>query len=195
MANFCLLIRGIPGAGKSTLAKSLQMSCKVVDPDLVDINSREYKSFVPRQTRNPSERVKMYAFVYGVAETHLRTPSNVVWTQPWSRYSEINLTLRNFAFYFTELAERAWEASPEEITELLPFKFLVAEINTPEHLALERLRKRKELTAKDMYRFNRTCKLFNRHPSFTPYLTLNGEHSVRANTTNLKCFIENHTTK
>jgi len=127
---FCLLIRGKPSSGKTTIAEALLKrldNCKLIDPDQIDTDSREYKHFSPRKTKNPTENVKTYCFLYNKAETFIKSGCNIIWAQPWSRLAEIELTIRNFGYYFTDLNERVWVSKVEKITTKLPFSFLVVE--------------------------------------------------------------------
>ena len=140
---FCALLRGKPGAGKSTLLKALAVdnTCKL-DADSINTISSDYRNFQPNSIRNPSEKVKRYCFLFHKAREGLNKKKNVIWAQPWSRVTEIETTIRNFAFYFLDYKEKSWTSELVEIIEKLPFEMLVIELQIENALSEKRVKQR-----------------------------------------------------
>ena len=190
--NFCLLIRGKPGAGKSTLAERLLLTvpAKIIDPDKVNQTSRKYKTFTPKNTKNPSENVKMYSFLFSKADKLLKKTKNVIWTQPWSRLAEIELTLRNFAYYHSNMREEVWKANIDILVKVLPFRFIVAD------LILNNVTAKKRFLSKgnkefDKNRFQKTCTLFQEYSLDTEHIILCGNSDVPTNSKIVENYLNN----
>ena len=192
--NYCLLIRGKPCSGKSTVVNSLssvETGFTSLDPDDVNIKSQNYAQFTPRQTRNPTENVKMYCYLYNNAEKNLSAGRNVVWSQPWSRMAEIELTVRNFGFYLTDLKEKVWKSNIENIIKKLPFNFLVAEISIDNATSTRRWNIKRKTTSKKLERLKKTQKLFQPFVFSVPYIKLNGTENSIENAEKIVRFLKN----
>jgi adenylate kinase family enzyme len=188
----CLLIRGKPCSGKSTLATNLvskQHKFNVLDPDLVDTKSKAYSEFTPRQTKNPSENVKMYCFLYDKAETLLKNNSSVVWTQPWSRIAELELTIRNFGYYLTGLGGKVWSTKIKNIVHRLPFNLFVVEVEVKNSVSSERWIQNNSSDTNQLKRLNKTQKLFQKFSLDVPFLRISGTESSSKNVQTVLSFL------
>lgn len=177
--NFCLLLRGRPCSGKTTLVDNVkEISFLIVDPDLIDTSSIEFKKFVPRMNKNPNENVKKYCYLFNQAEKAIRAKRNVVWMQPWSRLAEIELTIRNFGFYHTDLKEKVWEEDIDSVVKRLPFIFAVCEIDVEASVAEKRYLKRNRNNL-EIERLRKTNKFFQSYSLPTKYLKLDGNKDMK----------------
>ncbi|MFC1756195.1 hypothetical protein ACFLZK_02270 [Patescibacteria group bacterium] len=189
--KYCLLIRGKPSSGKSSVSKALSSftDFTLVDPDQVDTKSQSYKIFLPRQTKNPANNVKLYCYLYGLAETSINSGKNVIWTQPWSRMAEIELTIRNFGYYLTELEGNVWKTNPDEVVKMLPFRFLVAEIDVDNSTSYSRWFKDNK-KQEGLERLEKTQKLFQPYILPTPFVKLDGKENIIQNAQKILNFIK-----
>jgi len=174
----CLLIRGKPSSGKTTTARALVKyldNCKILDPDEIDLESRTYKHFSPRKTKNPTDNVKMYCYLYNKAETVLKNGGVVIWTQPWSRAAEIDLTVRNLGYYFTTLGELVWALKIEEILAKLPFALLIVEMDVDDSTIINRwLTNNPNHKAEELSRLKKTISYFQSIDQIIPYFKVSG---------------------
>jgi len=194
--NYCLLVRGKPCSGKSTTVKALTTIHKdfdLLDPDKIDTETKEYSEFLPRNTKNPTENVKMYCFLYDVAETRLKKEQNIIWTQPWSRMSEIELTIRNFGYHLTDMKGEVWPSTTDRIIDKLPFKFLVAELYVGNKTSTKRWKERNIDNPSEFERLIKTQKLFQPFSLPVPYIKLDGTDDVKTNADKLIKFCNSGT--
>lgn len=197
--NYCLLIRGIPGAGKSTLAKALVKKYNynkliILDPDLVNVNCRRYKNFRPINTKNPANHVKKYCYLFHKAKNHLKTGGNVIWTQPWSRFSEIDLTIRNFSYYTNDQNIKIWKEDLENLIDALPFYLLIVKIDISLELSKRRISKQNSGEL-DLKRLTKTKKLFQEFNISAPHITVKGICNKDENVKKVFEFINYYTNK
>jgi len=182
---FCLLIRGKPCAGKTTFANNLEQHLNnvvLLDPDNINVNENTYKKFRPRMTKNPSDNVKMYSYLFDQAEINLQNSINVVWAQPWSRQAEIDLTVRNFGYYFSELKDCVWKETVDNVWKTLPFKLVVIEIELENNKILRRWQQRnKYYTKADKDRLLKTIKYYQSIKFPFPHLKLSGSENPEKN--------------
>ena len=153
----CIFIRGKPGAGKTTLAKmiSRELDIDFLDSGLINKTSHEYKTFCPVNTKNPSKQVKKYSFIFHKAESSIKNNRTVLWCQPWSRMSEIMVTLQNFAYYFSNTGIKTWHMSPIELINSIPFPIGVIELVIDSKESLDRIKKRQKTDKVELARFDR----------------------------------------
>ena len=86
--NFLMFIRGLPGAGKSTISNKISAITDsiVVDPDLIsDKNNKA----------THEERFRKYKLCLSKAKKALITGHSVIWTQPWRKIQNILITINN----------------------------------------------------------------------------------------------------
>jgi len=95
-----IVIRGLPGSGKSTVASELQarMSNKtvLVDPDALDKDSEEYKQFSENLVKSQpsvSEKVHPFRYLLHSAETALKNGNTVIWNQPFTDLDNLEYTI------------------------------------------------------------------------------------------------------
>ncbi|OGC45884.1 hypothetical protein A2V49_04195 [candidate division WWE3 bacterium RBG_19FT_COMBO_34_6] len=193
--NFLLLIRGKPASGKSTVIRYIKdLEFRLLDPDLIK-NNKEYKKFSPRMTKNPTENIKRYCYLYNKAEKFLLDNQNVIWVQPWSRMAEIELTIRNFGYYLLDLKEKSWTESLDEIIKKLPFIFLIAEIDTDNEKCFQRFYKRfrrlNKIKNLEEERLKKTSILFQKLTINIISIILDGNVIPKENATRLVAFIKN----
>ena len=173
-----MLIRGKPSSGKTTVARKLVRhfdNYKMLDPDEINTESREYKHFSPRKTKNPTDNVKMYCFLYNQAEIILKSGGNVVWAQPWSRLAELDLTVRNFGYYFTNLKEHVWTTKVAEVATKLPFTLLIIEVDADDNVIISRwLSNNPRHNSDELERLKKTVKYFQPANQTIPCLKING---------------------
>jgi len=174
----CLIIRGKPSSGKTTLTELLAEKLdnhKVLDPDKVDRRSKEYQQYFPRNTRNPTENVKMYCFLYNKAESYIKNGFDVIWEQPWSRQAEIDLTIRNFGYYLTNLNESVWTIQIEEVVSKLPFSLLILEIDVDDRVVKTRwIENHPNFKKKELERLKKTLSYFQPIKLRIPSLVIDG---------------------
>jgi len=174
----CLIIRGKPSSGKTTLTELLAEKLdnyKVLDPDKVDRRSKEYQQYSPRSTRNPTKNVKMYCFLYNKAESYIKNGFDVIWEQPWSRQAEIDLTIRNFGYYLTNLNESVWTIQIEKVVSKLPFSLLILEIDVDDRVVKTRwIENHPSFKKKELERLKKTLSYFQPIKLPIPYLVIDG---------------------
>ncbi|MFC1621959.1 AAA family ATPase [Patescibacteria group bacterium] len=156
----CILVRGKPGSGKTSLAQEIakKENIRIIDSGEVDKTSKEYQHFKPIRNRNPTDQVKKYSFLFHKAREHLENKGTILWCQPWSRMSEIMVTLQNFAYHFGETHSKTWELNPKELLETLPFALVIIELEISDKNSIERIQKRKKVPSEKINKY----KKFNR---------------------------------
>lgn len=132
-----VIIRGIPGCGKTYLAQALRANLisdevETLDPDLIDFSGNEYKSFVEQLSiEEPKLESKIYPYRYLLkkAKQALDQGKIVLWDQPFSNLQALEKTIKKLTGYVEEKGNN--------------LKVLIVEIETPLSIAKERIRQRK----------------------------------------------------
>ena len=131
-----ILVRGLPGSGKSHLSRALQRALgadKVValDPDATDYESEAYKKHVQQLTEEGVDpQLHAYRFLRGQAYAGIAAHKIVIWNQPFTN-------LEIFRKMISRLETHAHECNTE-----LPI--LVVEVALDAKQARERVRQRKQ---------------------------------------------------
>ena len=147
---YFIVIRGIPGCGKTSLAVALsnKIVATVINPDTISIN--DLKLSIDERVKNLK-----YRQCLETAKDALRSGQNVIWEQPWRKVQNIKLTyesiMQSFAtdalypvFTVVELPcdkDVAWERckrkynSREQFNEFI-MKYQTYNLQYP-HLLLE----------------------------------------------------------
>jgi len=131
-----LLIRGLPGSGKSYLAKELEKTLGkdvtvMLDPDAINYDSQEYKDHVVSQTAEGVDpALHAYRFSRNKAYRGIADHKVVIWNQPFT-----NLEI------FNKMVDRFKEQAEEQHVSL---PILVVEVNVSAELAKQRVEQRKK---------------------------------------------------
>jgi predicted ABC-type ATPase len=132
-----ILIRGLPGSGKSYLAAALQQalgpdSVVMLDPDATDYQSPTYKDHVQAQTAEGVDpKLHAYRFLREQAYRGIRDHKIIIWNQPFT-----NLEI------FQKMTDRLQEHAAENNTSL---PILVIEVVADPAVAKERVEARKRV--------------------------------------------------
>lgn len=103
-----LLVRGIPGSGKSYITTQLMDALKddtviILDPDTVDTNSDAYKRHVEEQTaQGVDEGLHLYRYLRTQAYAGIASGSIIIWNQPFTNLEIFNKMVANFRLQATE---------------------------------------------------------------------------------------------
>jgi predicted ABC-type ATPase len=107
-----LLIRGLPGSGKSYLADALQMAIKadlgqgsvvMLDPDATDYQSQAYQKHTTELAeQGVEEKFHPYRFLRAQAHRGISEHKIIIWNQPFTDFDGLNKTLINLQNYATE---------------------------------------------------------------------------------------------
>ncbi len=120
----------------------------------------------------------------------MRNGFNVLWAQLGSRQAEIDLTIRNFGYYLTDLRDSSWNSQIEDIIKLFPFSFLIVEVGIDNDLALERWKNKfQKHDENDLGRMKKTIKYFQPITLPVPYLLLDGPKGSESNVKTILDFI------
>src|SRR3989344_3573670 len=98
--GFLMIIRGLPGSGKSTLTNELlkltDLSNAIrLNPDFVQIDSPEFVKFCLTRPKDLPLKKLVYRFLLYSACEKLPTGGQVIWEQPWRKLELLRLTLEN----------------------------------------------------------------------------------------------------
>ncbi len=135
-----IIIRGLPGSGKSHLAHAVERrigSDKVVilDPDATDYKSDEYKAFSENLTKEGVDAVlHPYRFLRARGYKGIVDDKIVIWNQAFTNNDILNRTIKNLQAY------------AEERGKSLPA--LVVEMQIPHDTAKERIASREAETGR-----------------------------------------------
>jgi thymidylate kinase len=103
-----VLVRGIPGSGKSYLALAVQATLEknravVVDPDATDYDSPEYTAHTKSLTAaGVEEKFHPYRFIRAQAHKAIEEGKVVVWTQAFTNLDGFSKTVVNLQNYAAE---------------------------------------------------------------------------------------------
>ena len=130
-----VLVRGIPGSGKSYLANALLKSigtdkAVALDPDATDYTSKEYTDLSKSLTaEGVDEKFHPYRFIRGKAYKAITDHKILIWNQPFTNLDGFTKTIINLQAY-----------AAEHNTQL---PLLVVEVEIDHAVAKERVAKRK----------------------------------------------------
>ena len=131
-----ILVRGMPGSGKSHLAAALRQALGEnlvvpLDPDATDYHSKEYLAHTEQLTREGVDpQLHAYRFLRGQAYDGIAADKIVIWDQPFT-----NLEI------FNTMAERMRAHAMEHGKE---FRILVVEVEIDPEIAKARVAERKQ---------------------------------------------------
>lgn len=97
-----LLVRGLPGSGKSYITRELaraleERSPVVLDPDTVDLESAAYKAHVQALTAEGVDKdLYLYRFLRTQAYKCIAAGKTVIWNQPFTNLDIFNKMVANF---------------------------------------------------------------------------------------------------
>ena len=131
-----ILVRGLPGSGKSYLAVAIQESigkdrAVVIDPDKIDLSSKEYTDLSTTLTaEGVDSKFHPYRFLRSKAYKAIISHQIIIWNQAFTNLDGFNKTIINLQAFAAEQGTR------------LPV--LVVEVEVNEAIARERVAKREE---------------------------------------------------
>lgn len=103
-----VLVRGIPGSGKSYLAHAIKAAIGedavvTLDPDATDYSSPEYLEHTKALTaEGVEEKFHPYRFVRGKAHRAIAAHKIIVWNQAFTNFDGLNKTIINLQAYAKE---------------------------------------------------------------------------------------------
>jgi predicted ABC-type ATPase len=134
--SIVILIRGLPGSGKSYLAARLQTAIGkdnvvMLDPDAIDYDSDEYHAHVKQQlAEGVDPKLHAYRFSRNKAYQGIEDHKIVLWNQPFT-----NLEI------FRKMTDRFKEHAAEAGTNI---SIIVVEVTTDAAIAHKRVAERKQ---------------------------------------------------
>ena len=150
--QFLILLRGIPGSGKTHLTNALsdRLSFEIIDPDLIFPYTKNFISF--RKEGPINLRLKNLKYRYNLKRVVmlLKKGSSVIWEQPWRKILGIDTSLRNIALKFKYDKKDVWNHEIDILIAALPFKVIFIELISDPELAWKRC-KRKHLYKSKSY--------------------------------------------
>ena len=128
-----LFIRGIPGSGKSTIAKFLSEKIKadilILDPDSIDYQGKAYLNHVETmKIQGVDPKLFAYRFLRQQAYDGIEAKKLVIWNQPFS-----NLEI------FNKMTKRLYDFAKVVGVKL---KIIVVEVEIDSELAYSRIKDR-----------------------------------------------------
>lgn len=130
-----IFIRGLPGSGKTYLAKALQnhialQGSIMLDPDATDYSSEAYRQHVREQNEQGVDpKLHAYRFLRAQAYQGIRDGKVILWNQPFTN-----------TLLFGKVTKRLKEFAAEQDRDLL---MLVIEVHVDTELAKKRVADRK----------------------------------------------------
>lgn len=131
-----ILIRGVPGSGKSYLAVALQAALGketvvTLDPDATNYKGKEYAAFSEGLTKEGVDsKLHPYRFLRAQAYAAIVAHKVIIWNQAFTNLDGFDKTVKNLQAYATDHG-----------TEL---PVLVVEVEISEHVAKQRVTKREQ---------------------------------------------------
>lgn len=131
-----VLVRGLPGSGKSYVTDKLVATLQkedivVLDPDSIDLSSSRYEAHVAAMKEQGIDEVlHQYRFLRGQAYDGIAAGTIVIWNQPFTNLDIFNKMVANFKLQA--------EAHKVELS------VLVVEVELDPGLAHERVKDRKQ---------------------------------------------------
>ena len=149
---FCIFIRGLPGAGKSSLSKAFSTTFKaeILDPDKLNLQ--------PNEKPLKNERLKTFKYrrLLEKCINYLDENTDVVWEQPWRKIVNIERTVNQI----TNLS----------IVSTKEIKFLIVEISINKKTSWERSKRK----FRNRSQFEEYVKKYQDYNLPFPYLKLDG---------------------
>jgi len=131
-----ILIRGLPGGGKSYIAVALQQAlgeaaAVILDPDKIDLQSKEYRALSQALTaEGVDQKFHPYRYLRAQAYAAIEAHQYIIWNQGFTNLDGFQKTVVNLQTY----------AADHGTT--LPL--LVVEVEIPQHVAKARVAAREQ---------------------------------------------------
>ena len=103
-----IIIRGIPGSGKSYIAKHLAdkldaLHTQLIDPDAIDYDSNDYKSLSAELLlEGVDTKLHPYRYLRALAYRAISAEKAVIWNQAFTHQDLLDRTIKNLQNYATE---------------------------------------------------------------------------------------------
>ena len=175
-----IMIRGIPGGGKSYLATAIQQmlgsdSVVIIDPDTTDYSSTEYIDFSHSLSRDGVD-LTFHPYRFNRARAHqaILDQKVVIWNQAFMSFDGLDKTVANLQAFAEESG--------------LPLPVVIAEVEIEQHIAQQRIADRAahgghNVTDDKLTRFVGTYHSFAGQGYET--VTINGVDEITASATNV----------
>ena len=131
-----IMIRGLPGSGKSYLAQALQRTLGLeqvvlLDPDATDYSSEAYREMAARLTAEDVDaKFHPYRFLRAQAYAAIEAGQYIIWNQAFTNLDSFTKTVVNLQAYATDHGTK------------LPL--LVVEVSVSTEIAKQRVAEREE---------------------------------------------------
>jgi predicted ABC-type ATPase len=168
-----IIIRGLPGSGKSFIAEELLRqfsgeSIVLLDPDMIDNKSKEYTDFTKDlENKEVDPKLFPYRFLRNKAYETIDKRGVIIWTQAFTNQDLLDKTIKNLSNYSSQKSYK--------------LRVLVVDVEIEENIARERIKKREELGLHGVSDEN-FKRFVNDYSPFENYgydlLTLNGKKDV-----------------
>jgi len=180
-----VMVRGLPGSGKSFLALELQKSIGinnvvVLDPDATDYASNEYSSFSSDLSQQGvDKKLHPYRYLRSRAYSSIESGKVIIWNQAFTNQDILHRTIVNLQTFASEHG-----------IELTP---LIIEVEIDSNIAKERVATRTEQGGHDVS--DETFERFiNDYSSFSgkdyELIVVNGSDDISKSASNVKIVID-----
>lgn len=168
-----IIIRGLPGSGKSSIARELQKDLgadevTLLDPDMTDYTGNEYKEFSARLVAEGVDtKLHPYRFLRAAAYAAIKERKIVIWNQGFTNLDILDRTIKNLKAYASEHG--------------CDLQAIVVEVEIDHQIARERVKQRAAVGGHDVpdEAYER---FINDYKSFDGYgyniVTVNGKDEV-----------------